>query len=200
MVAHNGHGSVWSEGLAGRIREIRWGGLLMACLLLRVDGCLGFSGPVGDSQAIHIENLSVVVRAGDGTYEIQTGDGGRSVMHAGVAAEIDHKWVKSTEYPKHEITQSSFEDVLGQGKEITVTSSGLADVPDLAYTVQIYEGRAFGVIEVAVQKPHRQWGGHPTDTKRRSLRKHNHRSRRCAEIGPSALRQFQRGLASVADL
>ncbi|MGA2415986.1 MAG: PKD domain-containing protein [Candidatus Sulfotelmatobacter sp.] len=151
MVAHNGHGSVWSEGLAGRIREIRWGGLLMACLLLRVDGCLGFSGPVGDSQAIHIENLSVVVRAGDGTYEIQTGDGGRSVMHAGVAAEIDHKWVKSTEYPKHEITQSSFEDVLGQGKEITVTSSGLADVPDLAYTVQIYEGRAFGVIEVAVQ-------------------------------------------------
>ena len=42
-----------------------------------------------------------------------------AVIHARVAAEIDHKWVKSTDYPKHEISQSTFEDALGHGKKIT---------------------------------------------------------------------------------
>jgi alpha-galactosidase len=95
--------------------------------------------------------LSVVVQPGDGTYEVGTGGGGHSVIHARVAAEINHRWVKSTDYPKHEISQSNVEDVFGRGKKITVTSSGLPNTPDLAYTLQIYDGRAFGVIEAEVR-------------------------------------------------
>ena len=121
-------------------------------MLILVEGCLGSSDPARASQvAAHIEGLSVVVQPSDGTYEIQTGIGGHSIIHARVAAEIDHKWVKSTDYPKHEISQSNFEDALGHGKKITVTSSGLPNLPDLAYTLQIYDGRAFGVIEAEVQ-------------------------------------------------
>ena len=86
-----------------------------------------------------------------GHFRSQRADGGHSVIRARVAAEIDHKWVQSTDYPKHEISESSFEDALGHGKKITVTSFGLSNFPDLAYTLQIYDGRAFGVIETVVQ-------------------------------------------------
>jgi len=140
--------------LVGQIRPVQTANLFMAiaCMLILVEACLGSSDPARASQvAAHIEGLSVVVQPSDGTYEIQTGSVGNSVIHARVAAEIDHKWVKSTDYPKHEISQSNFEDALGHGKKITVTSSGLSNLPDLAFTLQVYDGRAFGVIETEVQ-------------------------------------------------
>ena len=124
---------------------------LMALLLLLVGASLGSSIPSNPQAALSIEGLSVSVSATDGTYHIETEAGGRSILHARVAAEIDHKWVRSTDYPRHEIAQANFEDALGRGKKITVTSSGLPNLPDLAYTLQVYDGRSFGAIEVEVQ-------------------------------------------------
>ena len=142
----------------------------------------------------------MVVQASDGTYEIQTGNGGPSVIHARVAAEIDHKWIKSTDYPKHEISQSTFEDALGHGKKITITSSGLPNFPDLAYTLQIYDGRAFGVIETEVQNH----TGNPVTIQ--SIRSVEAVGNKIIDLGgtqksrPSSLGQLQRGLAAIADL
>lgn len=124
----------------------------MACVLILVSGCLGSSDPSKASPVeVSIEGLSVAVQPGDGTYEIRRANDGPTILRARVAAEIDHKWVKSTDYPYHEISQSDFEDALGHGKKITVISSGLPTVPDLAYTLEIYEGKAFGAIEAEVQ-------------------------------------------------
>jgi alpha-galactosidase len=111
-----------------------------------------FVGSAATSQVIaDPQGLSVAVQATDGTYAIQAGSGSPNVIQARVAAEIDHKWVRSTDYPKHEISQTTFADALGHGKNITVTSSGLPNLPDLAYTLQIYDGRAFGVVDVEVE-------------------------------------------------
>jgi len=140
--------------LVGQIRRVETATLFIAitCMLILVEACLGSSTPAQDSEVnVRTEGLSVVVRPSDGTYEVQTGVGGHSIIHARAAAEIDHKWIKSTDYPKHEISQSNFEDGLGHGKKITVISSGLSHLPDLAYILQIYDGRAFGVIETEVQ-------------------------------------------------
>jgi alpha-galactosidase len=124
----------------------------MAGVLILAEVCLASSNPANASPVVvSIDGLSVTVQPGDGTYEIGTGTGGHAILHARVAAEVDHRWVKSTDYPQHEISQSNFEDTLGHGKKITVTSSGLPTVPDLAYTLEIYEGRAFGAIEAEVQ-------------------------------------------------
>jgi hypothetical protein len=124
----------------------------MAGVLILAEVCLASSNPTNASPVVvSIDGLSVTVQPGDGTYEIGTGTGGHAILHARVAAEVDHRWVKSTDYPQHEISQSNFEDTLGHGKKITVTSSGLPTVPDLAYTLEIYEGRAFGAIEAEVQ-------------------------------------------------
>jgi alpha-galactosidase len=150
-----------------KTRPVQVAGLLIACVLMLVEGCFGSSDSGKAAQvAADSEGLSVVVRPSDGTYEIRTENGGHTIMHARVAAEIDHKWVRSTDYPKHEISNSTFEDVLGHGKKITITSSGLPTFPDLSYTLQIYDGRAFGAIEAEV---HNQTGNPVTVQSIRSV-------------------------------
>jgi len=149
---HICRGFRFSQEPAGSIREAETAILLIACVLILVQCGLAFSVPATASQVVaSIDGLSVAVEPGDGTYEIRTESEGHPIIQARVAVEIDRKWVRSTDYPKHEISQSSFEDALGHGKEITVTSSGLPNSPNLAYTLQLYEGRAFGVIEAEVQ-------------------------------------------------
>jgi alpha-galactosidase len=143
--------SLGPKELAGKISLVQITCVLTAWLLILVEVCFSFSDPPKGSQVVvSVDGLSVVVQPGDGNYEIRTENEAHTVIHARVAAEIDHKWVKSTDYPKHQISQSNFEDALGHGKKITVTSSGLPNFPDLAGTLQIYEGRAFGVIEAEV--------------------------------------------------
>ena len=120
------------------------------CLL--VEACLVSAAQAETAQvAASIPGVAVVVRPSDGSYEIRMGSGGHTVIQARVAAEVDHKWVKSTDYPKHDMSQSSFEDALGHGPEIIVTSSGLPNSPDLVCTLQLYEGGGFGVVKAEVQ-------------------------------------------------
>ena len=145
-------GSRRPKELACEIAPVQIVYVVIACVLILVEGGFGSSDPSKTSQVVvAIEGLCVVVQPGDGTYDVRTGGRGHSIFHARAAAEIDHKWVKSTDYPKHQIAQANFEDALGHGRKITVTSSGLAKLPDLAYTFAIYEGRGFGVIEAEVQ-------------------------------------------------
>jgi alpha-galactosidase len=154
MIGDTVRGLRFPMRLVGQIRRVETATLFIAiiCMLILVEACLGSANPAQAPEVVvRTEGLSVAVQPSDGTYEIQTGVDGHSIIHVRVAAEIDHKWVKSTDYPKHEISQSNFEDALGHGKKITVTSSGLSNLPDLAYTLQIYDGRAFGVIETELQ-------------------------------------------------
>ena len=152
MIGHRLCGSQPSKELIGQIGSGQITSLLITCLLVLVADCLGSTDPAKASPVVvSIEGLSVTVQPGDGTYQIRTGQSGNSILHSRLAVEIDHQWVKSTDYPNHAIAQSNFEDALGHGKKITITSSGLAKLPDLAYTLSVYEGRGFGVIEAEVQ-------------------------------------------------
>jgi len=93
----------------------------------------------------------VTINALDGTYSIAGRQTSSPVIRAGVAAEVDHRWIKSTDYPKHDVTESDFQDTLGKGRRAVVTASGLNDSPDLIYTIRVYEDRRFGEIQVRVQ-------------------------------------------------
>jgi alpha-galactosidase len=152
MIRHTHDAARPSEELVGKICVVKIAFLLITCVLGLVEGCLGSSdSSKAPDVVVSVEGLSVVVRPSDGTYDLGTGNGRHSILHARVAAEIDHKWVKSTDYPKHEIAQSNFEDALGHGRKITVISSGLPKLPDLAYTLTLYEGKDFGAIEAEVR-------------------------------------------------
>jgi alpha-galactosidase len=96
-------------------------------------------------------NLFATVAARDGSYRIGRNPDSAAILHARVAAQVDHRWLESTDYPQHQVSESSFEDTLGPGHQIAVTSSGLPDRPTLSYTIRTYDDRPFGDIQVAVQ-------------------------------------------------
>jgi hypothetical protein len=123
-----------------------WRTALSAALIL------GAANPVFAADAtLHSPGMSVTVQPVDGSYEILGGNSDHPLIHTCIAAEIDHKWTRSNDYPRHDISQSTFKDALGTGRQITVQSTGLAGLPVLSYTIQMYNDRPFGTITVQVQ-------------------------------------------------
>ncbi len=114
---------------------------------------MSFFTPFAYSANTELRNAELMVRidSADGCYTISTKGVASPVVRAGVAAEVDDHWIKSSEYPKHEIVDSDFEDTLGRGRQATVKATGLSDRPDLIYTIRVYADRPFGEIQVQVQ-------------------------------------------------
>jgi hypothetical protein len=112
-----------------------------------------FLTPFASAAEIALSNAELLIRisSADGSYTIGMKGATSPVLRARIAAEVDHHWVHSTDYPKHEIGESSFEDSLGRGHQAIVTSTGLSDRPDLSYTIRVYDNRPFGDIEVQIR-------------------------------------------------
>jgi len=106
---------------------------------------------VANDVSLHNQQLSVTIREQDGSYQIAEKDNAQPVLRSIVGAQVDHRWLKSSQYPKHEISESGFEDVLGRGRQITVTSTGLAHKPDLIYVLRLYDKHPYGDIQVEVR-------------------------------------------------
>ena len=51
---------------------------------------------------------------------------------------------------RHSVSESTFSDGLGSGRQVTVTCSGLEGKPDLVYIVQLYDQRPYGTVQVKV--------------------------------------------------
>ncbi|MGA8431165.1 MAG: PKD domain-containing protein [Candidatus Sulfotelmatobacter sp.] len=106
------------------------------------------------AQQLANDALSVTVNAQEGSYQLSfhaDGHDGPTVLKSRVAAEVDHQWFRSTDYPRHQASESSFEDGLGLGGEITVTCSGLDGKPDLVYVLQLYKDHPYGTVQVKVR-------------------------------------------------
>jgi alpha-galactosidase len=108
-----------------------------------------FLAPLAHSADTELKNgeLDVRVSSVDGTYSIAR-VGGPPALRAGVAAEVNHLWIRVADYPKHDVTGSDFDDALGKGHQATFTASGLPERPDLTYTIRIYDNHPFGEIQV----------------------------------------------------
>jgi hypothetical protein len=105
------------------------------------------------AQQLTNDGLSLTVTAEDGSYQLSLHEGhdGRPVLRSHVAAEVDHQWLRSSDYPRHQASESTFEDDLGPGQQVTVTCSGLDGKPDLVYVLQLYKQRPYGAVQVKVQ-------------------------------------------------
>lgn len=104
------------------------------------------------SKNLELRNSALVVTVNaDGTYSIAPAGEHTPILRAGVAVQVDHHWIKLSEYPKHEITSEDFADTLGPGRQTTVKSSGLPNEPDLTYTIRVYEDHPFGEVQVQVK-------------------------------------------------
>jgi alpha-galactosidase len=95
-------------------------------------------------------NLSLTVNAQEGSYQLSLHDS-QPVLRSRVAAQVDHQWLRSSDYPRHQASESTFEDDLGPGRTVTVICSGLDGKPDLVYVLQLYKERPYGTVQVKVQ-------------------------------------------------
>jgi alpha-galactosidase len=102
------------------------------------------------AQQLANKSVQVTVDAPKGTYELSL-PSGNAVLTSRVAAEIDHAWVRSTDYPHHESSESSFSDALGAGRAMAVVSSGLGGKPDLVYVVDVYDSQPYATVQVSVR-------------------------------------------------
>src|ERR1035441_3071778 len=116
-----------------------------------VAGLLLAAAP-GFGQRLENQALSLAANQQDGSYELGTRAGRtHPVLRARVGAEVDHQWIFANEYPRHRSSQSSFNDLLGTGREGVMTCAGLDGKPDLTYRLQLYDGLPYGTIQVEVQ-------------------------------------------------
>ena len=94
-------------------------------------------------------DIGVTVQESDGSYRLFARHN-KAEVSARVAAKIDQKWVRANEYPKHTGAFTLFKDEAGGGRQLTVTNTGLAGVPDLVYIVRLHLRPLYGEIEVQV--------------------------------------------------
>jgi len=104
------------------------------------------------SAASSLQNsqLTVTINPQNGSYAIRANHLQAPVLEAGVGAEINHRWVRSGDYPRHQSVQGTFQDALGSGRETTVSFSGLSSAPDLICILRLYDHLAYGTVEVKV--------------------------------------------------
>jgi len=121
---------------------------LILCIIIA-----GVVAPVSHAADTELQNEGMRVRisSADGSYVVSTASEKTPIVRAGVAAEVDHHWLKSSNYPKRDIENSDFKSALGQGRQAKVTFAGLANQPDLIYTIRVYSTHPFGEIQVEVR-------------------------------------------------
>jgi alpha-galactosidase len=102
------------------------------------------------AQQLTNDKLSFTVKAKDGAYQLAV-RGGQLIFTSGVAAQVNHQWLRSTEYPRHQVSESTFSDELGSGRAMTVTNSGLQGKADLIYVVQLYDQSPYGTLQATVR-------------------------------------------------
>ncbi len=103
------------------------------------------------AQQLTNDQLALTANAQDGSYQLAVRGGGRPVFTSRVAAQVDHHWLRSSDYPRHQASESTFTDELGSGRVITITCRGLEGKADLVYAVQLYDQRPYATVQVTVQ-------------------------------------------------
>ena len=119
-------------------------GLLVLLLIAGANPAL--SAPA----SLHNSQLTVTVNPQNGSYAIRAASLQAPVIEAGVGAEINHHWVRSGDFPRHQAVEGSFQDALGAGRQTTVTFSGLSSAPDLVCILRLYDHLPYGTVEVKV--------------------------------------------------
>jgi hypothetical protein len=108
--------------------------------------------PLALAQQLTNASLAVSVQAENGTFQVAArATPAHPILKACPGARLDGQWIRASDYPQHRATESTFQDALGSGRQVSVTSSGLAGKPDLAYTLQLYDRNPYAALQVELQ-------------------------------------------------
>lgn len=121
--------------------------LTCVCCLLSVT-----SSAQDDSRdALQVGTIGVRVNPANGAYTIFDPVSKKPIFSAAVAAEIDHRWIKSSDYPHHAIRHERTADDLGSRDSVTISNEGLANQPDLICFLHLHSNPDFVTITVTVK-------------------------------------------------
>lgn len=130
-----------------RMRRIKIGGAVdIASILLLASCSMGMV-----AQAPNPQNALHVTVDHDGSYAIGIQGKDLYALKAGIAAEVDGRWLHAADYPKHSIEHSSVTGFLGAATDWQVTCSGLSGQPELIYRLRAYANQPFADIQVTVR-------------------------------------------------
>jgi hypothetical protein len=114
-----------------------------------------FGAHVCRAEATHntakVSSLQVQVSKSDGLYSIGGADLAADTLKAGVAVQVDGRWLHARDYSTHNVIESDTTDDFGPVHEWTVTYSGLRTGPDLEYKLRVCRDKSFGDIQVVVR-------------------------------------------------
>jgi hypothetical protein len=115
-------------------------------LLLAGCGGAAFAQEAGGQGS-----LQVALNPADGKYTITMPGADSYAVRAGVAAEVDGRWLHASDYPQHKVEHSQTQGYLGNATDWQMTYSGLSGQPDLIYHLRAYSNEPFGDIVVTVR-------------------------------------------------
>src|SRR5581483_2423192 len=78
-----------------------------------------------------------------GTYRLGLSGASAPTLVSGVAARVDGRWLRVTDYPACRSARSSGQGPLGAANVWAVTCSGLSGAPELAYRLRVYAALPF---------------------------------------------------------
>ena len=115
-------------------------GLCLCCL-----PCSAQTKPTAQSA------IDVRIDPQSGSYSIRESGIDIDVLTSDVAARIDGRWLRGSEYPTRKIDTSTANSDIGDAQRWTVTFSGVAGAPDLIYTIDAATGAPFAEIALQVR-------------------------------------------------
>jgi alpha-galactosidase len=132
-----------------QVRQIRlvFAVRLTMLLLLAGGGVMSLAAQSSSRE----QALKVNVSSADARYTIAMPGSDSYALRAGVGAEVDGRWVHSSDYPRHAVAHSQAQGYLGDAIDWQVTYSGLSGQPDLVYHLRAYASKPFGDIQVTVR-------------------------------------------------
>ncbi|MGO9084899.1 MAG: PKD domain-containing protein [Candidatus Sulfotelmatobacter sp.] len=96
-------------------------------------------------------SLSVSLRSKGAIYQVKAQGLEKAVFSGRLGAQVDHKWLWSTDYAQAHVAASDFSDQLGSGHRLEVTFAAVADRPEMKYTVELYDQLPFGDVQLQLQ-------------------------------------------------
>ena len=97
------------------------------------------------------QSLQIAVNPKDGNFTIAMPRSDSPALRAGVAVEVNGRWLHAADYPRHAVERSQSQGELGETEDWKTTYSGSAGQPDLIYHLRAYPNQPFGDIQVTVR-------------------------------------------------
>jgi alpha-galactosidase len=132
-------------------RKAYWSFSLVVLLLSPIPFCEPSHAQDKFPGSFQAKTIAVRVDSRDGSYTIFDPISKKTILHAAVAAEVDHHWVKSSDYPQHSIQRENTADDLGSQNAVMISNQGLRGQPDLICSLRLHTAPDFVTVTVTVR-------------------------------------------------